>query len=330
MRGVEQGQLAHARELTGDEALEQLAIRGEGVAAFLLRQRAVDVARAALGLVELGHEGDRHLLLGGDLLGAVLVDDVTVSGLERLAVLEVDLVLAEVALALGVLDLQPGGPHLVSDPADQRFDARRAQQRVVDVVEVRRLEVAIGLAPRVLVGVPEDDELELGRGGGDEPTLGQPSELASQDLTWRGHDLRAVAPLQVGEHHHRALVPGDGAEGVEVGLHLEIAVAALPRGHRIAADGLHVDVDSEQVVAALGTVLEHLVEEVRGGQALALQSPLHVGDRQQHGVDRAVRDRLLELVEIHAYYRSSLLWLEDRTFARTLSTRRGLFKTAKT
>ena len=72
--------------------------------------------------------------------------------------------LAEVALALRVLDRHPGGRHLVADPADQRLDPRRAEQRVVDVVEVGRLEVAIGLLPGLLVGVLEDDELELGAG----------------------------------------------------------------------------------------------------------------------------------------------------------------------
>ena len=259
----------------------------------------MDVARVALGLVELRHEGDRHVLLGGDLLGAVLVDRRGRRRRERLAVAEVDLVLAEVALALGVLDRHPGRAHLVADPADQRLDARRAEQRVVDVVEVGRLEVAVGLLPGLLVGVLEDDELELGAGVGDQPALGKPGELAAQDLARRGDDLGAVVPLQVGEQQHRALVPRDRPQRVEVGHHLEVAVAALPRRHLVAADGVHVDVDGEQVVAALGAVLEHVVEEVLGGQPLALKPPLHVGDREQHGVDRAVRDRLLQLVERH-------------------------------
>ena len=53
-------------------------------------------------------------------------------------VAEVDLVLAEVALALGVLDRHARAGHRVADPADQRLDARGAEQRVVDVVEVGR------------------------------------------------------------------------------------------------------------------------------------------------------------------------------------------------
>ena len=57
---------------------------------------------------------------GGDLLRAVLVDRVLVGGAQRVGVAEVDLVLAEVALALGVLDDDAGARHRVADPADQR------------------------------------------------------------------------------------------------------------------------------------------------------------------------------------------------------------------
>ena len=174
VRRVEEGQLLHAGELAGDEAVEELAVGREGAGAVGLRQRAVDVARAALGLIELRHEGDRHVLLGSDLLRPVLVDHVVVGGRERLRVAEVDLVLAEVALALRVLDRHPGCRHLVADPPDQRLDPRRAEQRVIDVVEVGRLEVAIRLLPGVLVGVLEHDELQLGAGVRDHPPLGEP------------------------------------------------------------------------------------------------------------------------------------------------------------
>ncbi len=92
---------------------------------------------------------------------------------------------------------------------------------------------------------------------------------------------------------------GHGPQRVEVGLHLEVAVAALPRGHRVAVDGVHLDVDGEQVVARLGAVLDDLVEEVARGQALALQAALHVGQRQQDGVDLAGVDLRAQLVEGH-------------------------------
>src|SRR3712207_9203387 len=61
----------------------------------------------------------------------------------------------------------------------------------------------------------------------------------------------------------------------------EVAVAALPGRDLVALDGVHVDVDGQQVVAGLGAVLEDLRQEVRGVQPLALQPPLHVGEARR-------------------------------------------------
>ena len=267
--------------------LEQRPVLAERVGAVLGGQRAVDVARVALQLVELGDEGDGHLLLRGDLLRAVLVDGVVVAHPQRLAVVEVDLVLAEVALALGVLDPHPGAGHLVADAADQRLDPRGAQQRVVDVVEVGRVEVAVAGLPGVLVGVLEQHELQLGA------RHRRSSPRSASRSSWRRRIWRGLATTGSPPCHCRSAMTstvagchGIGAQRVEVGHHLEVAVAALPRRHLVAVDGLHVHVHGQQVVAALGAVLEHVVHEVRGGQALALQPALHVGDGQEHGVHR--------------------------------------------
>jgi hypothetical protein len=89
------------------------------------------VARAALALVELRHVADRHPLLGG-----VLVDRVVVGGAQRVCVVKVDLVLAVVALALGVLDGHPRVLHGAADATDERLDPRGAKHGVIDVVEV--------------------------------------------------------------------------------------------------------------------------------------------------------------------------------------------------
>ena len=51
-----------------------------------------------------------------------------------------------------------------------------------------------------------------------------------------------------------ARLPRGAPQRVEVEDEHHVAVAALPRGHRVAVDGVHVDVDGEQVVAALGAV----------------------------------------------------------------------------
>ena len=234
---------------------------------------------------------------GGDLLGAGLVDRVLVRGPQGRAVVEVDLVLAVVALALGAFDRHPGEAHLVADPAQQRLHARAAEDRVVVVVLIGGLEAAVALLERLLVGVAEDDELELGARERLEPAVGEPLELRPQDLPRRCHDGRAVAPRQIGEAERRALVPGHEPQRAQVGLHLEVAIAALPRGHRVAVDRVHLDIDGQQVVAGLRTVLEHGVEEMRRGEPFALQTALHVGQREDDRIDALVLHRVAQLID---------------------------------
>lgn len=142
----------------------------------------MDVAGVALALVVLRHEGERVALLGGDLLGARLVDGVPVAGDEGLVVLEGDLVLAGVALALGGLDGESGGGHLVADAAQEGFDATGTEDGVVDVVLVGGGEAAVVRVPGLLVAVVEDDELELGADVGGEAVLGEALQLAAEDL----------------------------------------------------------------------------------------------------------------------------------------------------
>ncbi|MGC0346016.1 hypothetical protein RKD34_001596 [Streptomyces sp. SAI-218] len=255
------------------------------------------LAGVALALVVLGHEGERHALLGGDLLGAGLVDGVLVAGGQGLVVAEGDLVLAGVALALGGLDGESGGGHLVADAAQQGLDAAGAEHRVVDVVLVRRGEPPVVRVPGLFVGVLEDDELQLGADLGGVPEFGEPLQLAAQDLAGRGDDRRAVLPGEVGDQHGRTGVPGDATQGAEVGVHGEVAVAAVPGGHRVAVDGVHLGVDGEEVVAALGAVVEYLVEEEAGGEPLALEPPLHVGEGQDDSVDLTARDEGVQLLD---------------------------------
>src|SRR5215211_44846 len=285
--GEEQRELAQTGELPRDKALEG---RGEAVAfskhwsTVLAAQAQVDVAGVPLELIELGHKGYRAALLGGDLLGAVLVDRVPVRGRERAVELEVDLVLPVVALALGVLNREPRPRHRVPYAPQERLDARRAQKRVVHVVVIGGLEVPVALAPGLLVSIHEDEELELRAYPGLEVALGEALELAPEDLARRGYHRGAVLPNQVAHRERRPLLPGHDPQGREVRLEDEVPVALLPGAHGVALDCVHLDVDGEQVVAALRVVLDHLVEEVGGGEALALQAALHVHHPYEDGI----------------------------------------------
>ena len=88
----------------------------------------------------------------------------------------------------------------------------------------------------------------------------------------------------------RARQPRDAPERRGIGQQHHVAVALLPARHRVAVDGVHVDVDREQVVARLGAVAQHLLLEEPGRDALADQAALRIGERDDDGVDLAGRD----------------------------------------
>src|ERR1019366_2086643 len=91
---------------------------------------------------------------------------VVVTGAQDLVVQEGDLVLAQVALPLGVLHGHPGGVHRVADVPQQGLDLASAQDRVVDVVAVSWCETLVAPVPGAVERVLEHDELELGPGKG--------------------------------------------------------------------------------------------------------------------------------------------------------------------
>ena len=105
-----------------------------------------------------------------------------------------------------------------------------------------------------------------------------------------------VEPDEVALDHGRARQVRQQPDGLRVEHELHVAVALLPRRHRVAVHGVHVDVDGQQVVAALGAVLEHVVDEVRSVQPLALQPALHVGEGDDDRVDVALVDPAPEVV----------------------------------
>jgi hypothetical protein len=235
-----------------------------------------------------------------DLLGRHLVEGVVVGGLEHVRVAERDLVLPEVALALGRLHAQPGGVHGVADVAQQRLHPAGSHDRVVDVVPVRRRQAAVPLVPGLVERILEDQELQLRARDGAEPHRGGLLDLAREDLPRRLDHRRAVEPQHVALDDGRRRQPGGAPHRGQVRPKLEVPVAALPAGDRVPADRVHVDVHGEQVVARLGAVPEHLVEEVPGVQPLALQPPLDVGETGDDGVDLTCVDERLELGHLQA------------------------------
>ena len=167
----------------------------------------------------------------------------------------------------------PGARHPQPDRAEHVLDHGRAEDRVVDVVGVRGHEVVVALRPGLVVAVAEEHELELGADVGVPPALGQAAELAAQDLARRGRRRAAVLPLEVGDDEHRPLEPRHPPQRRQVGAEHEVAVPGLPGGHGEALHRVHLHVDGEQVVAPLGPVAGHLVDEEGRVQSLPRSRP---------------------------------------------------------
>src|SRR3712207_8644284 len=81
------------------------------------------------------------------------------------------------------------------------------------------------------------------------------------------------------------------------------AVAAFPGGHRVALYGVHLHVHGQQVVAAFGIVLDHLVEEVSRCETLALEPALRSEEHTSELQSRQylVCRLLLEKKKIHTH-----------------------------
>ncbi|CAB5071932.1 unannotated protein [freshwater metagenome] len=82
----------------------------------------------------------------------------------------------------------------------------------------------------------------------------------------------------------------------EVGLHGKVAVSALPRGHLVAIDRVHVDVHRHEVIATFCAMSEALVYEELGVDEFSLEPSLHIGDSQDDGIDLFFGDGLNERV----------------------------------
>ena len=253
------------------------------------------MAAVAFALIEFGHEGQGFAVLVGDLLGPVLVDGVVVTGDQGIVVAKGDLLLAQVALPLHTLAVHSGTLHAEADIAQQGLHPGRRQHRVVDVVVGGRSQVAVPGFPGGAVTVVEDHELQFGTDERRQPALGEPVELGAQDGSRGDRDRPAVGEGQVRHHQRRTRQPGQPAQGGEIRGHDHVAVAGLPAGHGVAVDGVHVDIHGQQVVAAFGAVRGDLLDEQPRRYPFPGEPALHIGEREDHGVDLAGGDELFQI-----------------------------------
>ena len=270
------------------EARTGLALRVPEKVAATAPKAGVNMATVAgLGHGGLGHEGDRAAVLRRDLLDALLEDGVDVRQFERRAVGEVNLVLSPAPLTLAGLDRHARVTHQIANGAKERLVPRRLHGVVIDAVIARGRKVAITGSKRVGIGVVVEKKLELTGNGAGELLTGERVNLGAQERARGfGHRLATIM-TEVADDQGSAGLPGDGTDGGEVRTHLEVTEAGVPIGDAVAVHGLHLDVDGEEVVAAMGSLLGHLIEEERCDEAFTDEPADHVRDGDNNRIDRA-------------------------------------------
>jgi hypothetical protein len=168
---------------------------------------------------------------------------------------------------------------------------------VVLDVPAGALEAFVGLGARLIIGLVEHVELELGRHVDPEAQLTGAGDLAFEDRTRAVRHVFAMVVDHVAEHQRRAREPGDPPQRRQIGPDREVAVAQIPGRRRVARHRLHVHIQRQEVVAGVHLV-HHLVEEVVPGDPLADQPALHVDEAGEDGIDRPRRHVGLERLEI--------------------------------
>src|SRR5580700_3997335 len=164
------------------------------------------------------------------------------------------------------------------------------------------------LVVRLRIRLLEQEELELRAEHGLVSHRFRAVDLRLEHLTRRRTDGRAVVPCDIAEDKHGAFEPRNAPHRVEVGNHREIAVAALPARDLVPGDRIHLHLEREQVVAPFDRVLVlHLLNEEVRLHTLTHQASLHVGERDDDGVDVPGIDQFGELVKReHVSYLPSL------------------------
>ena len=90
---------------------------------------------------------------------------------------------------------------------------------------------------------------------------------------------------EVGDNHRRAFMPREVAQSLEIWRKTHIRVTGIPGGDVISLDGIHIDINSEEIVATLGAILDGVGDEEGCMNSLSLKSALHICRTDNYGVD---------------------------------------------
>ena len=115
-------------------------------------------------------------------------------------------------------------------------------------------------------------------------------DLLFQNGTRRvGNGFVMVVIEHVAQNHYGGFKPRNGAQGIKVGLHNIVAVAAFPAGTCIAFGGSHLQIGGQQIVTAMGFLISAINKMLRE-EAFAHQAALHVDHAHKNGVNLTTGD----------------------------------------
>ena len=116
---------------------------------------------------------------------------------------------------------------------------------------------------------------------------------------------------------------------------MEVTVAELPIGELVAGDRLHLHVDGEKIVAAVGTIGGAAFEEELGVEAFTHEAAVEIGEDHEDGVDLIGRYKPPQLIKIQqalvfAHLSASILPPSSpRCFARRATSSSGACATSR-
>ena len=120
--------------------------------------------------------------------------------------------------------------------------------------------------------------------------------LGAGDLTFQngaGRDVNlfmAVVIQQIAQHQRGAGQPRHQPQGGHVRAQHIVAIALFPAGGFIAGNGVHLHIDGEEIVAAMGFFMSAIAEK-GGVKAFAHQAALHVDAGHEDSVNLALGNK---------------------------------------
>ncbi len=194
---------------------------------------------------------------------------------------------------------------VVANGADEWLFLRALQDVIIFDIPTERLQVAIILLMGSLVGLAEDEHLQLSTAHRHQAGGVGLLYLSLKHAAWRNGDrLVALFLIHIAHDEGRPVQPGQQAQAVPIGLAMQVAVALLPTGEAIARHRVHLHIGSQQIIAGVHTTADDFIQEKVPRDALANQPSVHIREGSDDRFYFFIVDQFCEGVQVElASYR---------------------------